>query len=244
MIKNNTNFTSLLTGKEFSSGLKFSVKSEREWLPMDRISAILALVKDKKVIHLGCCDHVPLIKEKIKHGKWLHKLITENTKKCIGVDTDKEAIDFLKTEIGCENVVCNNILTDHISEIENEEWDVIVIGEVLEHIDNPIAFLTALRKKYPNNIKTLILTVPNAFSISNFTSCFKGYEYINTDHRYWFSPYTLSKILTLSGFTPEEFTFAQYGVTPRASSFKAWLALKLLRNKPVFRECLIYKADF
>jgi len=31
---------------------------------------------------------------------------------------------------------------------------------------------------------------------------------INSDHRYWFTPYTISKILVSAGYTPEKIIFS------------------------------------
>ena len=42
----------------------------------------------------------------------LHKLITDNARNCIGIDIDRESIDYVKKETGYDNVVCGNILTD------------------------------------------------------------------------------------------------------------------------------------
>jgi hypothetical protein len=33
-------------------------------------------------------------------------------------------------------------------------------------------------------------------------------EVINSDHRYWFTPYTISKILVSAGYTPEKIIFS------------------------------------
>ena len=233
-----------LSGKEFSSGLLFNVKPDSEQKHLGRIPFLTDYVKGKSVIHLGCCDHLPLIKNKISKNQWLHKLVTEVSTECVGVDIDQEGISFLKDELKCDNVVCADILNDDIKELESKQWDVMIIGEVLEHIPNPVEFLSKLSERYKGKVNTLILTVPNAFCISNFKDAFKGYEYINTDHKYWFTPFTLAKILTLSGFTPDSFTFAQYGSARGGSGLRSYLNYRLIKSKPIFRESLIFISKF
>ena len=36
----------------------------------------------------------------------------------------------------------------------------------------------------------------------------KYLEVINSDHRYWFTPYTISKILVSAGYNPEKIIYA------------------------------------
>lgn len=95
------------------------------------------------------------------------------------------------------------------------------MGEILEHVDNPCAFLIAIRERYSRCINRMIITVPNAFSWQNISYTFSCEECINTDHRYWFTPYTLGKIATQAGMEIEQFRFCQ----PTLSSKKnlSWL---------------------
>jgi hypothetical protein len=195
-----------LEGDEFSNGLIISI-SQKEKNILTRLEMIKDAIKDKKVIHLGCCDHIPLIKDKIEKGIWLHKIITDNAKECIGIDIDKNGISYLKAELGYKNVELADITTDEISHIASNKWDYIVIGEILEHVNNPVQFLKSIVKKYGSKISNFIITVPNAFSITNFNGVKNGVEIINTDHRYWFTPYTLAKVGHEAGLKLEDFSF-------------------------------------
>jgi hypothetical protein len=195
-----------LKGDEFSNSLivdldrsKYQVRSREE--------VITEIIKDKDVIHLGCSDHIPIIREKMAVNKWLHKLITENSGNCIGVDIDKESIDFVINELGFTNVIHGNILTDDLKELSDKQWDYVVFGEILEHIDNPVEFLSTFRAKYGNNVKRFIITVPNIYNRKALGNMLKFKEAINSDHRFWFTPYTLSKVLVSSGYLPENISF-------------------------------------
>lgn len=41
-------------------------------------------------------------------------------------------------------------------------------GEILEHISNPMEFLSSIKRNYRNEIKRVVITVPNAFRLDNF----------------------------------------------------------------------------
>jgi hypothetical protein len=196
-----------LKGEKFSNSLKVELGAEKH-VAKTRESVITDLIKDRNVIHIGCSDHVPLIVEKIALNRWLHKLITENSKNCLGIDINKESIDFLVKELGYKNVIYGNIITDTIGEIFEKEWDYAVFGEIIEHLDNPVDFLRSFREKYHKNISDFIITVPNIYCKISLNNMFNYNETINSDHRFWFTPYTISKVLVSAGYKPEKINYA------------------------------------
>lgn len=105
-----------------------------------------------------------------------------------------------------------------------------MVGEVLEHIGDPVAFLSTIRTKYCDYVDRIVVTVPNALRIANFQFAKQGMEVINSDHRFWFTPYTLAKIMTDAGLVIEGYRMLQSNpvTDPNARSF-------LLQN-PLFRE--------
>lgn len=182
-----------LEGKKFEAGYDFEIKGRI--FPQKRIEKILEIVKDKKVLHVGCCDHIPLIKDKINKGTWLHKLLIENCRKVLGIDINKEAIKYVKEEIGYKNIIYCNLLEEIKEEITREKWDYIILGEILEHTDNPVSFIQAIVEKYKENVEKILITVPNIYCPKRILDGIKKErESINSDHRYWFTPYTLLKV--------------------------------------------------
>lgn len=77
--------------------------------------------------------------------------------------------------------------------------EIVVCGEVLEHLGNPLHFLARLKQQYPT--VPVLLTVPNAFSAAAQKWITKGFENVNRDHVAWYSPKTLSVLLTRAGYT-------------------------------------------
>ena len=173
---------SYLTGEKFSTGEYFNFIDS--CMPNDnRLSALIKLTKNKSVIHLGACDHLPVIARKRKSRTWLHDLLNKNCSKVIGIDINKEAIKYCKQN-GVENIIYGNMLSNKKAEIDyihtaiqmpsRKKWDYLVAGEILEHVDNPVAFLKSINEKYSDSIDRCMITVPNALRYLNFQLAQKG----------------------------------------------------------------------
>lgn len=197
-----------LEGKDFSSGYRMNLANNPLYTREDFLVKIL---KGKNVIHVGCCDHIPLIKEKIERKKWLHGLLEDVCPYVLGLDINQEAIDYVnKSHFAKSMVHCADITSNDLSKyIGDREIHFVLMGEILEHTDNPVAFLTGVK----DNMHSIgfsgqyIITVPNVLGLSCTKTDGDGYEFINTDHKYWFTPYTISKVMIRAGITPEELLF-------------------------------------
>jgi methyltransferase family protein len=192
---------------------------------------------------VGCCDHVPLIKKKLAANTWLHARICSVASSCYGVDTSEDGIKLMRDELGYGNLSRADIVHDRIPEVETQQWDYMLLGELLEHLEDPVEFVTSIRQRYARSVARVIITVPNALSLLNARFAFRNQECINTDHRHWFSPYTLGRALISAGMTPEEFFFCEPFPEDqpwyRRRSARALVGDMLLRAYPALREGLI-----
>jgi 2-polyprenyl-3-methyl-5-hydroxy-6-metoxy-1,4-benzoquinol methylase len=222
-----------LEGKKFSSGYCFNINFP-VILERNRVDLLVNLCSGKKIIHFGCADHIPLIKEKIKDGQHLHSRLEDNASKLIGLDSDRKAVDYLKKNCGFNDVYKFDLFSNEIpTEIDNMKFDYIILGEVLEHVDNPVSFLAEMNKKFSKIVPQIIVTVPNIASIIRLRQIAKNYECINTDHRYWFTPYTLSKVVLRAGMN---LTKIHGTDTHFPNKFSKW-AFKLGLWRPRLKEC-------
>lgn len=80
---------------------------------------------------------------------------------------------------------------------------VIVCGEIIEHLTNPGYFLQRLKAQYGG--VPVIITVPNAFSDVGHAHLEHGTENVNIDHVAWYSYRTLRTLLERYGYALEEF---------------------------------------
>lgn len=241
---------------KFLAGDKFSVYAE---FPMydqsdvamgniNRVAYLSNIVAGKNVLHVGCCDHIDVIKEKRGNGTWLHDVLCQNANRCAGIDINAETIAFLQNDMNVEEVYALDITAhldaqniDSTHDLRSVEWDYIILGELLEHIGDPVSFLKGIHRNFHANAKEIIITVPNAYHEKNLFSLFKNVENINTDHRFWFTPFTLSKIVTDAGFKPIELRYV-WGTLPHRPLFNIFRMY--YRTYPQARSSLVLHARF
>jgi 2-polyprenyl-3-methyl-5-hydroxy-6-metoxy-1,4-benzoquinol methylase len=147
---------------------------------VDRAKFILERVKGKRVLEFGASGP-------------MHEAIVQVAAFVVGVDRhDGEGV------IGCnlDDVTYRGL------PYTGDRPDVIVCGEVLEHLGNPQWFLTRLSNEYPGI--PVIVTVPNAFSKIARAHLTQGIENVNIDHVAWFSWRTLTTLVRRAGFTVDE----------------------------------------
>lgn len=211
---------------------KFNIDISREGIDRkNQMIKVLKKINCENIIHIGCCGHLNNIQRQLDNGTWFHDMLCDNFDNVIGTDINKEAIDFLINK-GKKRVYARDAISDSVKLIEELERKkisgetAIILPEVLEHIDNPINFLKNLKERYPNNY--IIITVPNAFG----TWVMKGtvihnYELINSDHKYWFTPYTLIKNMAEAGIDVTDLMFCD------------WSIITKLLKKPILSNTLL-----
>jgi 2-polyprenyl-3-methyl-5-hydroxy-6-metoxy-1,4-benzoquinol methylase len=75
-----------------------------------------------------------------------------------GVDTDPASIAWARTQRDLSNLTFT-----HPDELpDGAEFDLVIVSEVLEHVDEPLDFLQWVRNRLTNN-GIVVLTVPNGF---------------------------------------------------------------------------------
>lgn len=152
---------------------------------MSRIEWFSPYISGKKVLHVGFVDH-PITRPK----KTLHRRIAPACARIDGIDPNvtPEIIAALSVPNG-------NIYLDW-KDVPND-YDVILVPEVIEHVDNVRDFLEVLDSRKGQ----LIITAPCAYLWRDLGFEFSsgpGYdfiEYVHPDHNCWYSPYTLKNTI-------------------------------------------------
>ena len=169
---------------------------------------------------------------------WLHGRLTEAAAYCIGIDSDAEAVREARSLSRLSNIFYGDItVKPKIAEIGNDKFDYTLLAEILEHLGNPVHFLKSFLSNYKENIGKVIITVPNALRGDNILDALKGRESNNTDHRFFFTPYTLAKVAWDAGLAPLSVQMALYstaGPVKRA----------ILNRFPMLAENLVYTGAF
>lgn len=225
-----------LSGERFSNGLRVIPRGGNT--EKTRIELLADLVSGQDVIHFGCADHLPLIAEKRSAGAWLHARLEATARRTVGIDNDPEAVAYLR-EHKLAEVYQFDALSDEVPpELAGRAWDVMVLGEIIEHLDDPVRFLAGLRRKFRGTCRTLIASVPNAFALTNWRAALSGVEYINSDHRCWFTPYTIAKVLHRAGLGVDELYLVNGHVEPRVSR------RLLYKVRPILKSTIVASARF
>lgn len=227
-----TDVAPFITGDQFSTGHRCRIVGENT-RAKSRLDYLEEAARGKNVLHIGFTDHQESIEAKIPHDQWLHGRLMKVATRVLGVDINADAVAYCQNTLGVGDVHVHDVIADPaLPEITGTHWDVAILGEILEHVPNPAAFLAALREKYGANIGHLIVTVPNAFFLENFIAARKDVEWINTDHRYWFSPFTLAKVGHDAGWKLDNFHYVDW-------PFQRGIKRFLQNRYPMLRETLI-----
>lgn len=228
------NFRPYLSGERFSDALEFSVTPAGPVKP--RIDQIIDLVRGKRVIHVGCCDHKEILEERLAQNMWLHAIVTEHSEACLGVDINKEAIEVAKKASGLDNIIYGDVSQGGIAEIHDNQWDIALFADVLEHIPNATNFLSGFVSNYKSNVGSVIISVPNSMRAGNFVSGMKSKENINTDHKCEYSPFTICKTMSTSGMVVEDVYFSVFN---NETGLRAWV----FRKFPYFSHTILVSAS-
>src|ERR1035441_9583963 len=145
---------------------------------VERESWIINFTCNKRVLHIGFLDS-PFTAERVAKGQLLHLKLRNSAAYVFGVDIDNKALDlYRKTTKDYENA-CLDISAATEGHFK-QEFDVILFGEVLEHLVEPFAALKNLRLICLSNRGCeLCVTVPNAYSLAAFVACLNGEELVH-----------------------------------------------------------------
>lgn len=183
---------------------------------VNRVAFLKEICKNKTVLDLGCVDHDYFtFKDKMNRGEWLHEELSKVTKKIIGVDLISDYSDEIR-ERGYD-IRYGNIETFEGVNI-SENIDVIIAGEIIEHLYNQGLFLDSV-KKFMDTNTILIITTPNCFSLRKFIPLLINKEINRDDHTLWHSQNTLTQILNFKNFKIEEVLYYAFIKTSGLGSF-------------------------
>lgn len=159
---------------------------------VDRLAFILERCKDKNVLNIGSASGM------------LHESIKNVARQVWGVDIQPGPnTDFV-------------LDVEHGSIPKDLNAQVVVFGEILEHLSNPGR---VLEQTWGGTDVEVIITVPNAFHASREWAN-DGIECVNKDHVAWYSYHTLKTLVERHGYTVQEW---------------AWY-----NGRPIFAEGLIF----
>lgn len=168
---------------------------------IDRLKYLTEQATGKVVLDIGASG--PAIKELKKAAKEYHGLDRQQADVY-----QKSVANFYEVDIEA---------VDSLPEIDGLE--LVIAGEVLEHLSNAGRCLDLLRAYS----EPVIITVPNAHSLNSLNYLKKGIENVNKEHVAWYSYHTLKVLIERHGYKLIEWFW--------------------YNGKPIFAEGLIFKVE-
>jgi SAM-dependent methyltransferase len=179
---------------------------------VDRVEFIRNECVDKSVLHLGCTNY-PYTKEAIEGDMLLHHELGSISKELYGLDFDPEGLQIL-SEAGVENLFRADL--EKLEELKLERtFDVIIAGEMIEHLNNPGLFLEGI-KRFMHGGSRLVITTINAYSAMRFAMYgLRGKggpnEPVHPDHVAYYSYRTLKLTVERIGLELNQFYYYDVG---------------------------------
>lgn len=160
-------------------------------LVVDRISYLSDLARGRDVLDVGVVEHYIGAKDS---PEWLHQHIAKAAASCLGVDLLEPEIAKL-AEAGF-NVRVADLTKDPLS----RRFDLIVAGEVLEHVDAPGKFMTNCATMLRPGGR-LVISVPNPWYFNAvLKSVSRRQTFVDSaDHVGWYDASTLLELGQRSG---------------------------------------------
>ena len=193
------------------------------------------MVKDKKVLDLGCVQHDL---SNVENPDWVHSVIGKHARSTLGVDYLQEGVAGLN-DLGY-NVIHGDVQTMQLG----ETFDVIVAGEIIEHLSNCGQFLERVYEHLTLD-GVFVVTTPNPIHFLRFVGLLvKGKGSPNPEHTCWFTPPVLSQLAERFGFEIVNVTYVDDSYQ-WYSLRSLWLPFLLLNYvlclvRPQFSETLCF----
>lgn len=123
---------------------------------------ICRLAKGQKVLNVGAAGNARYYRDH-GHDGWLHAALAEAASILVGLDLDK-------TEVTAANNMGFAVQLGNCEDAQLEDnFDLIVLADVLEHVDNPTRALQNLMAHLEPGGK-IVVTTPNATFFGNVTN--------------------------------------------------------------------------
>lgn len=150
-----------------------------------KIRFVTEKCKGKKVLDLGCVQHDPGF---ARSRKWLHKAVRSVASEIRGLDLDQEGVVCLE-EMGYDRISVGDAQAFELG----QTFDVIVAGDLIEHLHNVGGFLESCVKHMTSNSELLICT-PNPWHWHKWGRAFFRQPPVNEEHTLWMCPVTMKQV--------------------------------------------------
>lgn len=164
---------------------------------------IVGMARGARVLDVGCIDHSVQTALDLGEG-WLHRRLRGVAETVVGLDLLADAANELTAEHGFDIRV-----GDAESFDLGERFDLIVAGDLIEHLSNPGRFLECSAAHLEPEGR-VVITTPNPFNIEQFAQALlRGHLFVNPEHALWLDPRTMHQLVSRSPLRLAEFAWIE-----------------------------------
>ena len=168
---------------------------------VDRVAYLRDLCAGRRVIHVGFVD-MGCQALNTRSGVWLHEHLARTARELVGIDLDAAGVEDAVAR-GYEAYALDACDQAAVASAGIAPADVVVAGEVIEHLDDPGSFLQGVHHLVaPGGV--LVVTTPNATGLVNAFALLGNFEVNHPDHVVMFTCRTLDGMLGRHGWEPFE----------------------------------------
>ena len=177
---------------------------------VDKKRAIVSYCEGKNVLDVGMGGHIDNSKKNEEYfqqdlDQTLHGQISKVAKSLDGLDINELAIQAASSVYKGQYFI-GDLTDETLYQTIGKQYDVIVLGDVIEHLDQHRPALMNLKQLLkPDGI--LIITTVNAYCIDAILKMAFRYESVHEEHTCYFSYITMQRLLTMNGYQIEGFQY-------------------------------------
>lgn len=201
---------------------------------VDRADFVVSKAEGLRVCHVGFAD-VGCECTRQNTGDWLHERVARVAKCTVGLDIAGLAVVEARAR-GYEAYQADCTDPQAVADLGLGTFDLVLAGEVIEHLESPGSFLRAMRTLVGPGGR-LLLTTPNANRPQNVLLALTARERVHPDHVLGFTPRTLTVLLERCGWDIVE--WAAYLVPkPRGVAIPVSVGETLARTSSIVQRWL------
>ncbi len=167
----------------------------------DRNAWLVDAARGRRVAHVGFADVGCELTHR-ERGRWLHAQLADAASSIVGLDVTADAVEAACAE-GYEAYAVDCTSLEDLRALELQPFDRVVVGEVIEHVDDPGGLLQAVGQLVRGG-GDIVLTTPNARRFVDLVLALTGREVIHPDHVAIYSARTLTALLERHGWRVTE----------------------------------------
>lgn len=192
------------------------------WRPpvRERVQFLEERCRGRRVLDVGCVAHDVV---RMDSPQWLHGRLVSVAERCVGVDVLSDGVAAMR-ERGFE-VVVHDLRNGLGPLADKAPFDVIVAGEVIEHVEAIDMLFRAAREALAPDGE-LLVTTPNPYAPHRVRAAQLGIVWENADHILYAFPSGIAELAERHGLV-----LAEACVTDDRQRLRAVERLKALRRR-------------